>query len=323
MVKNVFGPVPSKRLGQSLGIDPVPSKTCNWNCVYCQLGRTNPFSVERRPFVDNEKVLTEVQESLESHAPDSIDWITFVGSGETCMHAGLGELILGVKAMTDLPVAVITNGSLLFMPEVREALLTADAVMPSLDAGNPTLYHKINRPHPKFTFDRLTQGFIQFRKEFKNNLWVEVMLVQGLNDTEAALTEIASWMEKIRPDEVHIVQPTRPPVEMWVRPPDEEGLARARKILGRVAKLTLPPSGSYDLSIGNDLIDSILGIITRHPMRESELVESLKVWSQNDVKDTLNTLEAGGKAHVVIRNDIRYWSASEASYPENKYQEQD
>jgi len=316
MVKHVFGPVPSKRLGQSLGIDPVPSKTCNWNCVYCQLGRTNPFTVERKPFVDNKKVLSEVRETLESHQPGEIDWVTFVGSGETCLHEGLEELVGEVKALSDIPVAVITNGSLLFMSEVRRALLPTDAVMPSLDAGNPDLYHKINRPHPAFTFERLVNGLMEFRKEYKHNLWIEVMLVRGLNDSEEALTEIATWMAKIKPDEIHIVQPTRPPVEMWVKPPDEAGVQRARAILGRVAKLTLPISGTYDLSGGGDLIEAILGIITRHPMRESELVESLKKWSQDDVKDTLNALEDSGKARVVIRNDIRFWSASEASYPD-------
>ncbi len=314
-MKHVFGPVPSKRLGQSLGIDPVPSKTCNWNCVYCQLGRTNPFSIERQVFIENEEILSDVKETLAAHAPGEIDWITFVGSGETCLHAGLEELIREVKAITEMPVAVITNGSLLYLPEVRRALLSADAVLPSLDAGNPELYRRINRPHPIFTFEHLTDGLIQFRQEYKNKLWVEVMLIQGLNDTEAALTEIAAWIEKIKPDEVHIVQPTRPPVEMWVKPPDAEGLARARKILGRVAKLTLLASGSFDLSGGDDLIEAIVGIITRHPMRESELIDSMKKWPQNDVKETLSALENSGKAHVVTRNGIRFWSASEASYP--------
>ena len=145
--------------------------------------------------------------------PGEIDWVTFVGSGETTLHAGLGILIRAVKQMTALPVAVITNGSLLYLPEMRQELLPADLVLPSLDAGNAGLYRRINRPHPQFTFDRLTSGLIAFRKEYKNKLWVEVMLLEGLNDGEAALKEIAVWLERIAPDEVHIVQPTRPPVE--------------------------------------------------------------------------------------------------------------
>jgi len=318
MVKHVFGPVPSRRLGRSLGIDPVPLKTCNWNCVYCQLGRTNPFVTERQYFFKNEDILTQVREVLDAHTPGDIDWVTFVGSGETTLHAGLGEMIREVKSMTDLPVAVITNGTLLYLPEVRVELNAADAVLPSLDAGNPDLYRKINRPHPDLTFDRLVNGLIEFRKGYNNHLWVEVMLVGGLNDSEKALSEIAGWIEKIHPDEVHIVQPTRPPVEVWVKPPDEEALSRAHAILGKVATLVMPAMGSFDFGSEDDLIEAIIGIITRHPMQESQLIESLKKYSLKDVKETLSALENSGKAQVVTRYGKRFWSASEASYPAEK-----
>ncbi|MFW5714196.1 MAG: radical SAM protein, partial [Brevefilum sp.] len=207
MIKRVFGPVPSRRLGQSLGVDPVPLKTCNWNCVYCQLGRSRPLCTERRIWFPNSEILAQVRATLEAHQPGEIDWITFVGSGETALHAGLGEMIRGVKKLTDLPVAVITNGSLLYMTEVREALSASDAVLPSLDAGNPALYQRINRPHPSLTFTGLTDGLIAFREMYAGQLWLEVMLVRGLNDTEEALREISGWLEKIRPDEVHVVQP--------------------------------------------------------------------------------------------------------------------
>ncbi len=320
MVKRVFGPVPSRRLGQSLGIDPVPLKTCNWNCVYCQLGRTNPFVTERQTFFKNEDILTQVRETLDAHAPGDIDWITFVGSGETTLHAGLGEMIREVKSMTELPVAVITNGSLLYLPEVRQALITADAVLPSLDAGNPDLYRRINRPHPKFTFERLVEGLIAFRQVYENQLWVEVMLVKGMNDSEKALNEIASHMEDIRPDEIHIVQPTRPPVEMWVEPPDEEGLLRAHAILGRTAEVVMPAAGSFDLSGDENLLEAIVGIITRHPMRESELIQSLEKWSSQNVKETLRDLESSGKAQVITRYGTRFWSASESHYPNSKHE---
>jgi len=319
MIKRVFGPVPSRRLGQSLGIDPVPLKTCNWNCVYCQLGRTSPFRTERRYNYPNLEILSQVQDALEAHQPREIDWVTFVGSGETTLNAGVGEMIQGVKGMTDLPVAVITNGSLLYLPEVREELFLADAVMPSLDAGNPVLYRRINRPHPTLTFERLTRGLIAFRESYEHNLWVEVMLVRGLNDTEEALLEIAGWLKKIQPDEVHVVQPTRPPAEEWVRPPDEEGLDRAHQILGEIAKIILPAKGSFDLSYDEDLIKAITGIITRHPMKESELVDALTRWSPSDVRETLGNLAESGRAQIVIRDGVRFWSASEAYYGHSKH----
>lgn len=320
MVKRVFGPVPSRRLGKSLGIDPVPLKTCNWNCVYCQLGRTNPFVSERQYFYKNEDILTQVRETLAAHAPGDIDWITFVGSGETTLHAGLGEMIRKVKSMTELPVAVITNGSLLYLPEVRQELTAADAVLPTLDAGNSDLYRRINRPHPIFSFNRLVEGLMSFRQIYHHRLWVEVMLLRGLNDNEEALTEIAEWMERIHPDEIHIVQPTRPPVEMWVAPPDEEALLRARTILGKVAKLVMPPMGSFDFGSEEDLVEAIVGIITRHPMRESELIQSLEKWSSQNVKETLNDLESSGKAQVITRYGTRFWSASGSHYPNSKHE---
>ena len=314
-MKQVFGPVPSRRLGQSLGIDPIPLKTCNWNCVYCQLGRTRPLRNERKYYFPPEEILIQVRKALEGHEPGEINWITLVGSGETTLYSGIGWLIREVKGITELPVAVITNGSLLYLPEVREELSLADAVLPSLDAGNAKLYRKINCSHPECTFKRLIEGMVHFQKGYQGKLWVEVMLVRGLNDTENTLREIATQLRRIQPDEVHIVQPTRPPVETWVQPPDEEGLLRAQAILGDIAVVVQPASGNFDLSGAESLVDAVIGVITRHPMRESELVETLKRWAPGKVFETLKELEKSGKAQIVERYGVRFWSALPAFYP--------
>lgn len=314
MINQVFGPVPTRRLGQSLGIDPVPLKTCNWNCVYCQLGRTQLLKTERRDLFDVEEFLDSVRAVLESHTPGDIDWVTFVGSGETTLNSRLGEMIQGVKALTDLPVAVITNGSLLFLPEVRDALVAADAVLPSLDAGNAVLYRRINRPHPDLTFESLTDGLITFRKMYEKQYWIEVMLIEGMNDSEEALSEIADWLEMMAPDQVHIVKPTRPPAETWVQPPCEESLLRAHAILGEVATIMMPAIGSFDLRSDDNLVDAILSIITRHPMKESELVDALVIWSPGEVQQTLQKLLSSGKVQIVTRLGVRFWSASDAHY---------
>lgn len=314
-MKYVFGPVPSRRLKQSLGIDPVPHKTCNWNCVYCQLGRTIPLTNKREQFFPPQEIITEVKNSLGKHQPGEIDWITFVGSGETMLYSGLDILINGIKKFSELPIAVITNGSLLYLPEVRKELLGADAVLPSLDAGNPTLYKKINRPHPEVTFTRLVEGLKQFRKEFTGKLWVEVMLVKGLNDSEGALGEIAALLSEINPDEVYILQPTRPPVETWVEPTDKEGLGRARKILGQTARVIDPYKGYFDLGEEKELLETIVEIITRHPMKEDEIIAALEGYPLVDVKAALQLLEESGKIQVVVRFGIRYWSKSSSFYP--------
>jgi wyosine [tRNA(Phe)-imidazoG37] synthetase (radical SAM superfamily) len=315
-MKHVFGPVPSRRLGQSLGIDPIPLKTCNWNCVYCQLGRSRPLINIRKDYFPAQEIIAQVVEALEAHDANEIDWITFVGSGETTLSASIGSMIYELRRHTQKPIAVITNGSLLYLPEVRRELEKADAVLPSVDAGNAELYRKINRPHPEITFERLVDGLKTFREEYSGKLWVEVMLVKGLNDTEEALREIASVLDDIAPDEVHILQPTRPPVELWVQPPDEEGLLRARAILGNIANIIDPATGSFDLSGSESLVEAIIGIITRHPMRESELQETLPHWSNDSVSETLSQLEKSGEAQVIERYGVRFWTATPSFFPE-------
>jgi wyosine [tRNA(Phe)-imidazoG37] synthetase (radical SAM superfamily) len=313
-MKFVFGPVPSRRLGRSLGIDPIPSKTCNWNCVYCQLGRSVPLTNQRQEYVPRKQVLAEVQQALAAHQPGEIDWVTFVGSGEPLLHAGLGWLVQQVKESTDLPVAVITNGSLLYLPEAQRDLTPADAILPSLDAGNPRLYRKINRPWPKLEFQRYVNGLAAFREQYGGKLWLEVMLVKGLNDSQEALEEIALAVHRIQPDQVHLNQPTRPPAEAWVQPPDEEALLRAMAILGEVAQVVHPIQGSFDLSGCASVLEAILATITRHPMQEDELIASLKRWTPDRVKQTLNELEYSGKAQVIERYNKRFWTISTSRF---------
>jgi len=315
-VKYVFGPVPSRRLGQSLGVDTIPLKTCNWNCVYCQLGRSRPLVNERRDYFPASEILAEVRAAVNSHPAGDIDWITFVGSGEPTLHTGIGWLIRQVKEQTGLPVAVITNGALLYLPQVRSELAAADAVLPSLDAGSADLYRQINRPHPALTFEKLWQGLIAFRQMYQGKLWLEVMLVRGLNDSEAALQEIADALRRIQPVEVHLNQPTRPPVESWVQPPDEEGLMRAIALLGDIARIVHPATGDFDLSGYDSVVEAIIAIITRHPMRQDELEQTLARWQPDKVRQALTDLEASRQAQVIERYGTRFWSAAPAHFPD-------
>lgn len=317
-MKYIFGPVPSRRLGQSLGIDTIPLKTCNWNCVYCQLGRSVPLTNERREYYPRQDILDEAEKALIAHKPGEIDWVTFVGSGEPLLHTGIGWLIHRLKELTELPVAVITNGSLLFLPAVRQELVAADAVLPSLDAGTAELYRRINRPHPEVTFDRLVEGLVAFRGEYPGKLWVEVMLVRELNDTPQALWDIAKVLQRVRPDAVHINLPTRPPAETWVQPPLEESLMQAMAILGNIAEVVHPTEGSFVLSGYDNLVDAVIGIITRHPMRQEELERTLARWSPDQVNRTLKELASSGRAQIVERYGVRFWIAAPARFPDKQ-----
>jgi wyosine [tRNA(Phe)-imidazoG37] synthetase (radical SAM superfamily) len=314
MMHIVYGPVPSRRLGQSLGVDPLLRKTCNYNCVYCQLGRTSPLTHQRMDFFPAQDILAEVRAALSAHQSDQIDYITFVGQGEPLLCASLGRLIQGIKALTGIPAAVITNGSLLFMPEVREEVRAADVVMPSLDAADETTFRRINRPWSRLHIGQIIEGLVAFRKVFAGQLWVEVMLVKGLNDLERTLLPIAAALKRIRPNQVHINVPLRPPAEAWVAPPDDAGLMRAMAILGGVAPLIMPADGVFELAEDMPTTDAILEIICRHPMRESELLATLSDRSPAEVGETLHSLEAGGQAQCVEYRGQRFWTHAGSRY---------
>lgn len=319
-MSTVYGPVPSRRLGQSLGIDPIPFKTCNYNCVYCQLGRTTPLTNERRDFFPPEAILAEVRTVLEAQEPGTIDYVTFVGQGEPLLCASLGRLIREVGAMSELPVALITNGSLLFLPEVREEVQVADVVMPTVDAADQDTFRRINRPWPRLHVDEVLAGMAEFREVFAGQLWVEVMLVRGLNDTEPVLMGIAAALQRIRPDQVHLNVPLRPPAEHWVEPPDDEGLVRAQAILGEVAPIVVPAVGAVVLAPEMPVAEAVVEIIRRHPLREEELVQALRSYGPEQVEQTLMALESGGQARKRDYRGQVFWeySGGRFSTAENK-----
>lgn len=212
---HVFGPVPSRRLGRSLGVDLVPFKTCSYDCIYCQLGRTTELTVDRRDWVPVDAVVAELKDTLERSRDRPPDYITLSGSGEPTLHARIGDVIAGIRARTDIPVAVLTNGSLLWQEAVREQLRDASLVVPSLDAGDAAMFAAVNRPHPDIDFDRMVDGLIAFRAAYAGEIWLEIMLLAGHTAIDSEVRKIANLAKRVRPDRVQLNTPDRPTAESF------------------------------------------------------------------------------------------------------------
>ncbi len=267
-----YGPVPSRRLGRSIGVSPIPPKTCSYTCVYCQLGRTTRLTAERKSFYPKGDVLRDIEKVV---SLNDADYLTFVGDGEPTLSKDLGWLIHESKKRFSLKVAVITNGSLFWDADVRQQVSEADVLLPSLDAGSEDVFKRVNRPHPSISFDEMLDGQIKLRDSFSGEIWEEVMLVSGLNDSDQALSDIKRGLDSIRADRVYVNVPIRPPAEEWVVPPSPERLLRATELLGNAWDITGYESGEFGLGGFSNAREAILELCSRHPMRiqQAEMVE--------------------------------------------------
>lgn len=261
-----YGPVPSRRLGKSIGVSPIPAKTCSYSCVYCQLGRTDKFTVERQSFFDPQNILSELKDRVTN---SDADYITFVGDGEPTLNKDLGWLIDQCKQNFDLPVAVITNGSLLYRKDVQDDLKNADLVMPSIDAGQESVFRKVNRPHKNLDFQTIVQGIIDFSKNFKGQVWTESMLVKGYNDSKEELQRIKDIIEKINPDKSFIMSPTRPPAED-VDPPEPAVYLYAQKLISGSQAIAYQETGDFNIGKYKNARQAINEITSRHPLRKEQ-----------------------------------------------------
>lgn len=207
----VFGPVPSRRLGMSLGIDVIPMKICSYDCIYCEVGKTTHRTMERKEYVSEETVVRALKDYLGEAHENRPEYVTFSGSGEPTLNSGIGRMIRAGKQLTDIPVAVLTNGSLLYDPAVRRDLMAADLVVPSLDAVEQKVFIKVNQPVHGLDVAGVTDGILQFSKEFSGTIWLEILLVKGVNDHPGHLRQLAETARRINPAKIQLTTVVRPP----------------------------------------------------------------------------------------------------------------
>ncbi len=281
--KIIFGPINSRRLGISLGIDLIPAKTCTYNCVYCECGKTTDLTLKRRNFFTTKSVIKAIKKVLQNK--QHIDYITFSGSGEPTLAKNIGEIITYLKKnYPQYKIAVLTNGSLFSKLKVRKDLLSADLIVPTFNTINPITFEKIQQPSEQLKIKNIINGLIKFRKEFKNQIWLELFIIPGMNDTINELKALKKQIEKIKPDKIQINTIDRPGTEKWVIKPTQKEIIKISKFFTGfsveiIEQQNKPVNNSVDfLSENKKIIEAnIIEILKRRPSRNMDLLIGLSI----------------------------------------------
>lgn len=299
MYKYLFGPVPSRRLGMSLGVDLVPKKVCSLDCVYCEVGKTTKLTTQRREYHLFTRIEKELKHFFENN-PEP-DYITFSGSGEPTLNSSIGRVLEFIKQIKpNIPVAVLTNGTMFYDTEVRKSLLNADVVLPSIDAATKEVFEKINRPAKEINFDAYITGLIDFSKEFKGKLWLEVFVLDGYNDDESELSKIKEIIKKIKPTSVQLNTLDRPGTILGLKPASHQKLEEIVSFWG-IQNVEIIASSSKrkdNKSYRTDAENAILETISRRPCTLDDLVEILGMHT-NEVNKYIDVLDAENKIETV------------------------
>jgi len=310
--RHVYGPVPSRRLGRSLGVDLVPFKTCSYDCIYCQLGRTTNKTTALREYVPVDEVLDEIAEKL--RVDPSPDYIGLAGSGEPTLHARIGDLIAGIKRLTSVPVAVLTNGSMLWRPEVRAGIAQADLVMPSLDAGTPPRFRRVNRPHRDIPFEQMVDGLVAFGEGFKGRIWLEVFVLAGITDRSDEIGRIAEIAKRINPDRVQLNTVSRPPADKDAFAVPGETLERLRLLFSGSADVIAEcrRAGPAGVSARDNTEDDISALLSRRPCTVEDIATGLGV-PPNEVVKHLDALCGRGAVRAERNGSAVYYQGVSGS----------
>lgn len=305
----VFGPVPSRRLGLSLGCDLAPRKVCSYDCVYCQVGRTDRLTTERASFVPVAELLSEIAAKLK--AGPRPDFITLSGSGEPTLNTALAEIIAGIRKITDVRIAVLTNGSMLSLPEVRAACAGADVVLPTFDAADEQTFRAIHRPAEGVTLEGLTQGLVAFRREFKGQIWLEVFLIAGVNSDEEHTRKLAGLIARINPDRVQLNTAVRPTADAGVRAMTEEELTAVARMLGPKAEVIADFKRPKAQGGGVKEAD-VLDMVRRRPVTAQDIASGLGITAE-EARRCVEALLASGRIRREARGTREYYRAPEES----------
>lgn len=311
MYKYLFGPVPSRRLGMSLGIDLVPKKVCSLNCVYCEVGETSKLTVDRMEYVKIDRIIAELKNFMSSKP--KIDYITFSGSGEPTLNSRIGEVLSHVKQnYPEVKTAILTSGALLANKQLRTEILEADVVLPSLDAASQSVFEKINRPNSHLTIETYIQGLIDFRNEYKGKIWLEVFLLKGYNDSQQELGLIKEAILKIKPDIVQLNTLDRPGAVKNLTPLtigelqsviDQWGINNAEIIAPATERENIE---SFDI----DIESTILSTISRRPCTLDDLHQILGI-HVNEINKYLGVLENKNKIKTTTLNRGVFYELSD------------
>lgn len=304
-MKHVFGPVPSRRLGFSLGVDLVVPKTCTLDCIYCELGPTTDRTVRRASYVDVEGVLEEVRRRLGEQP--KVDFVTISGSGEPTLNVDLARFISGIRDMTTTPIAVLTNGTLMTDPDVRRALMGADVVVPSMDAVSPEVFRAINRPDPSLDPSEIITALEQFSSEFDGEIWLEIVFVRGLNDTPEEIALMKEAVQRIRPTKVQLNTVVRPPACADSYPVERERLLEIAAELGDRAEVIAPPRVEGQRRT-DDAEAVILAMGARRPVTVTDVANAVGL-SRAEAAKVLGSLLDKGAITVVRHGEKLYYRA--------------
>ena len=303
---HVYGPVPSRRLGLSLGVDLVPYKVCSYDCIYCQIGRTKEKTIKRKPYIPRGEILAQLCQKLKEDI--FLDFITLAGSGEPTLNSDIESLISDIKKHTKIPVAVLTNASLFWDSSVRQSIMQADVVLPSLDAYDQQGFERINRPHHSIKLDAMAEGLMSFRKEYLGEIWLEMFVLEGINATESDAIRFKSLLEKVNPKKIHINTAIRPTAEAYARPVPHEEITRFSNILGERAEIIAPFSDTTRHIEKARVEEGLLDLLARRPCTLEDISSGLNV-HQSEILKRMEPLIRNHTINMMKKDCVIYYQS--------------